>query len=96
MCTYLYLPSICVYIYIYETRSICVYIYNYLYMCIYLYLPETWRQVYEGFWFSPEMEYLQNAMDFSQRYTRGHFTEMCSGSEEGSYLRPIDFCITQL
>jgi len=23
-------------------------------------------------------------------------TEMCSGSEAGSYLRPIDFCITQL
>ena len=23
-------------------------------------------------------------------------TEMCSGSEEGSYLRLIDFCITQL
>ena len=22
--------------------------------------------------------------------------EMCSGSEEGSYLRPIDFCIAQL
>ncbi|KAJ1491220.1 hypothetical protein T484DRAFT_1775469, partial [Baffinella frigidus] len=25
------------------------------------------EKVYEGFWFSPEMEYLQNAMDFSQR-----------------------------
>jgi len=24
------------------------------------------------------------------------FTEMCSGSEAGSYLRLIDFCITQL
>jgi len=24
------------------------------------------------------------------------FTEMCSGSEEGSHLRLIDFCITQL
>jgi len=24
------------------------------------------------------------------------FTEMCSGSEAGSYLRRIDFCITQL
>ena len=23
-------------------------------------------------------------------------TEMCSGSEEGSYLRLIDFCIAQL
>ena len=25
-----------------------------------------------------------------------HFTEMCSGSEAGSYLRRIDSCITQL
>ena len=25
-----------------------------------------------------------------------YFTEMCSGSEEGSYLRLIDLCITQL
>ena len=27
---------------------------------------------------------------------RGYLTEMCSGSEAGSYLRLIDFCITQL
>jgi len=25
-----------------------------------------------------------------------YFIEMCSGSEEGSYLRLIDLCITQL
>ena len=25
-----------------------------------------------------------------------YFAEMCSGSEEGSYLRLIDLCITQL
>ena len=25
-----------------------------------------------------------------------YFTEMCSGSETGTYLRLIDFCITQL
>jgi len=25
-----------------------------------------------------------------------YFTEMCSGSEAGSYLRLIDFCITRL
>ena len=25
-----------------------------------------------------------------------YFTKMCSGSEAGSYLRLIDFCITQL
>jgi len=28
--------------------------------------------------------------------THNYFTEMCSGSEAGSYLRLIDFCITQL
>ena len=27
---------------------------------------------------------------------RCYLAEMCSGSEEGSYLRLIDFCITQL
>jgi len=27
---------------------------------------------------------------------RNHCTEMCSGSEAGSYLRLIDSCITQL
>ena len=27
---------------------------------------------------------------------RYHFTETCSGSEAGSYLRLIDLCITQL
>jgi len=26
----------------------------------------------------------------------GHFTEMCSGSEAGSYLRLIHSCITQI
>jgi len=35
-----------------------------------------------------------------RRCTRNHknnyFTEMCSGSEEGWYLRLIDVCITQL
>ena len=30
------------------------------------------------------------------RFKDNHFTEMCSGSEAGSYLRLIDSCITQL
>ena len=30
------------------------------------------------------------------QFKNNYFAEMCSGSEEGSYLRPIDFCITQL
>ena len=29
-------------------------------------------------------------------HTNNHFTEICSGSEVGSYLRFIDSCITQL
>ena len=32
----------------------------------------------------------------SSRFKNNYFTEICSGSEEGSYLRLIDFFITQL
>jgi len=32
---------------------------------------------------------------FRFRFKNNYFSEMCSGSEEGSYLRLIDFCITQ-
>jgi len=39
------------------------------------------------------------AKDLQERallpYQVPHFTEMCGGSEEGSYLRLIDLCITQ-
>jgi len=35
-----------------------------------------------------------SAGDRSARHN--YFTEMCSGSEEGSYLRLMDFCITRL
>ena len=30
------------------------------------------------------------------QFKNKYFTEMCSGSEAGSYLRLVDFCITQL
>ena len=30
------------------------------------------------------------------RCDQSYFTEMCSGVEEGSYLRMIDVCFTQL
>ena len=30
------------------------------------------------------------------RFKNNHFTKMCCGTEAGSYLRRIDFCITQL
>ena len=32
----------------------------------------------------------------AEHVQNNYFTEMCSGSEAGSYLRRIDFCITQL
>jgi len=32
----------------------------------------------------------------SSQFQNNYFTEMCRGSEAGSYLRLIDFCITQL
>ena len=31
----------------------------------------------------------------SYQFKNNYFTEMCSGSEAGTYLVPIDFCITQ-
>ena len=31
----------------------------------------------------------------SQPFENNYFTEMCSGTEGGSYLRLIDVCITQ-
>ena len=31
----------------------------------------------------------------SSQFENNYFTEMCSGSKAGSYLRLIDFCITQ-
>ena len=33
---------------------------------------------------------------YSSQFENIYFTERCSGSESGSYLRLIDFCITQL
>jgi len=33
---------------------------------------------------------------YSSQFKNNYFTEMCSGSEAGSYLRLIDFGITQL
>jgi len=32
----------------------------------------------------------------SSQFKNNHFTEMCGGTEAGSYLRLIDSCITQL
>ena len=35
-------------------------------------------------------------MDNDDLMAGGHLDEMCSGSEAGSYLRRMNFCITQL
>ena len=32
----------------------------------------------------------------SSQLTNNHFTELCSGSEAGSYFRRMDSCVTQL
>ena len=39
---------------------------------------------------------LKNGQLGEIRRKNNYFTEMCIGSEEGSYLRLIDFCIPQL
>ena len=33
---------------------------------------------------------------YTPRFKNNYFAEMCSGSEEGSYLRLIDVCITRI
>ena len=40
-------------------------------------------------------EIRQGQWDQGWQSENNYFTEMCSGSEAGSYLRLIDFCITQ-
>ena len=35
-------------------------------------------------------------LGYSSQFKNNYLTEMCSGSEAGSYLRLIDLCITQL
>jgi len=37
-----------------------------------------------------------NLNDQNTAFENNYFTEMCSGSEAGSFSRLIDFCITQL
>jgi len=58
-----------------------IYIYTHTYIYIYIYIVAVGVHVPQP----------RQAPCFDQR-----FKEMCSGSEEGSYLRRIDFCITQL
>jgi len=38
----------------------------------------------------------ENTDRYSPQFKNSYFTEMCRGSEAGSYLRLIDFCTTQL
>jgi len=39
---------------------------------------------------------LVNPSETARECEDNYFTEMCSGSEKGSYLRLIDACITRL
>ena len=36
-----------------------------------------------------------HSVEYSSQFKNNHFTEMCCGTEKGSYLRLIDSCITQ-
>jgi len=44
----------------------------------------------------PSVTQVSSPKPYASGFKNNHSTEMCSGSEEGSYLRRIDFCITQL
>jgi hypothetical protein len=61
-------------------------------------VPEelTLRYPHEGPCVGRFVEDLGATGEAVPRYARFYFTEMCSASEEGSYLRLIDSCITPL
>jgi len=40
--------------------------------------------------------FFSTTLRYSSQFKNNHFTEMCCGTEAGSYLRLIDSCITQL
>ena len=44
----------------------------------------------------PRRRSLRPGLWNSSQFKNNHFTEMCSGTEAGSYVRRIDSCITQL
>ena len=101
--------SISISLSIYLSISIYIYLYLYLYLSlsIYLsiYLSISLSLSHSICIYKIRLETTSFPAHFSlgvaHRCVRGqlrnnYFTEMCSGSEEGSYLRLIDFCITQL
>jgi len=45
---------------------------------------------------TPPTKVFLNTLGSSSQFKNNYFTEMYSGSEAGSYLRLIDFCITKL
>ena len=50
-----------------------------------------------GLLFNGRLELVEaGRLRYSSQFENKYFTEMCSGSEAGSYLRLIDLCITQL
>ena len=61
--------------------------------------PMLYNTDRDGIWYSSQFGTVLNLRrkaSYSSQFEKNHFTEMCSGSEAGWYLRPTDFCTTQL
>ena len=71
----------------FTNEYICVSIYIYIYLFIYIDL---------SYWGRARQGGAHRARGEAAVHTGLFFTEMCIGSEVGSYLRRIDLCITQL
>jgi len=61
-------------------------------------LPFVWAEgLFDGNKiYQPHMIRVGPVDRYSSQFKNNYFTEMCCGSEAGSHLRFIDFCITQL
>ena len=86
-------------------RYVWICVFMYIYICVYKYIfADEFETPHSELWeshgsFPLEMGLCYRLADdgrYSSQFVIRCFTEMRSGSEEGSYLRLIDFSITQL
>ena len=94
-----------IYIYIYIYKYSYIYVYFYIYIIIiiiiYIYEHDAPRGARAGR-ARDQVPFLRHQVPVQPHQVQGpphknnHFTDMCSVSEAGSYLRLIDSCITQL
>jgi len=87
-----------IYIYIYIIYLV-IYIYYIYIICIYIYTYRSFER-FLSFWDpqeggAPYIERLRST-PCEERRCQVNARELCGGSEEGSHLRLIDLCITQL